>query len=477
MTGTTPTAADHAVPAAGAPLWRAPFTGQPIDATVTVPGSKSLTNRYLVLAALADGPSRLRAPLHSRDSALMIEALRQLGATITEVPGDGGFGPDLAITPIGLAAAAARTGIDCGLAGTVMRFVPPVAALRRGVTLFDGDPHARKRPMGPIIEALTGLGVAVTAPDGGPASSLPFAVDGTGEVRGGHLVIDASASSQFVSALLLAGARFTEGLHLEHRSGDDAGKPVPSLDHINMTVAVLRGAGVAVDDSRPNHWVVSPGPIRAFDLRIEQDLSNAGPFLAAALATRGTVRIPNWPAETTQVGDLWRSILTAMGATVTLTDGTLTVTGGPEIKGGDFDETSELAPTVAALCALASGPSRLSGIAHLRGHETYRLAALVAEINRLGGDAEETPDGLVIRPAPLHGGVVRSYADHRMATAGAILGLAVPGIEVEDIATTAKTMPDFPQLWESMLGLGAAGSAAPAGSAPATKGTSGGTQH
>ena len=285
----------------------------------------------------------------------MIEALRQLGATITEVPGDGAFGPDLAMTPISAGCRPGRrTGIDCGLAGTVMRFVPPVAALRRGASLFDGDPHARKRPMGTIIEALTGLGVAVSAPDGGPASSLPFAVEGTGEVRGGHLVIDASASSQFVSALLLAGARFTEGLHLEHRSSEDSGKPVPSLDHINMTVAVLRGVGVAVDDSRPNHWVVSPGPIRAFDQRIEQDLSNAGPFLAAALATRGTVRIPNWPAETTQVGDLWRGILTAMGATVTLTDGTLTVTGGPEIKGADFDETSELAPTVAALCALAT---------------------------------------------------------------------------------------------------------------------------
>lgn len=471
MTGTTPTAAATSAPAGAAPHWRAPFAGQPVDATVTVPGSKSLTNRYLVLAALADGPSRLRAPLHSRDSALMIGALRQLGATITEVPGDGAFGPDLEVTPIPADAPAASTSIDCGLAGTVMRFVPPLAALRRGVAVFDGDPHARKRPMGTIIEALTGLGVSVSAPDGGPASSLPFAVEGTGEVRGGHLVIDASASSQFVSALLLAGARFTDGLHLEHRSADNDG-PVPSLDHINMTVDVLRGLGVAVDDSRPNHWVVSPGAIRAFDLRIEQDLSNAGPFLAAALATRGTVRIPNWPAPTTQVGDLWRSILTTMGATVTFTDGTLTVTGGPEIKGADFDETSELAPTVAALCALASGPSRLSGIAHLRGHETDRLAALVAEINRLGGDAEETSDGLLIRPAPLHGGVVHSYADHRMATAGAILGLAVPGVEVEDIATTAKTMPDFPQMWEAMLAQGAA-----AQTAATQKDTAGGTQH
>ncbi|MFI2563257.1 3-phosphoshikimate 1-carboxyvinyltransferase [Paenarthrobacter sp. NPDC018779] len=446
MTGTTAANAD---PKNGTPLplWPAPYATGPVDATVTVPGSKSLTNRFLVLAALADGPSRLRAPLHSRDSVLMIQALRQLGATVTEVPGDGDYGPDLDITPMDPSSAGGETAIDCGLAGTVMRFVPPLAALRAGVTVFDGDPHARKRPMGTIIEALVALGVPVRSEGGRTPSALPFAVEGSGEVRGGHLVIDASASSQFVSALLLVGARFTEGLHLEH-----VGKPVPSLDHINMTVAVLRSVGVQVDDSVPNHWRVAPGPIKAFDQRIEQDLSNAGPFLAAALATRGTVRIPNWPLETTQVGDLWRSILASMGAEVALEDGTLTVTGGPEILGADFDETSELAPTVAALCALATGPSRLTGIAHLRGHETDRLAALVAEINRLGGNAEETADGLIIHPATLHGGVVHSYADHRMATAGAILGLAVEGVQVEDIATTSKTMPEFPQMWESMLG-------------------------
>lgn len=448
MTGST-AAISQADAAEAVPHWPAPFATRPVNATVTVPGSKSLTNRFLVLAALADGPSRLRAPLHSRDSALMIEALRQLGATITEVPGDGAFGPDLEVIPLSQDAPSSRVRIDCGLAGTVMRFVPPLAALRNGISVFDGDPHARNRPMGTIIEALKALGVAVAAEDGSAPASLPFEVAGTGEVRGGHLVIDASATSQFVSALLLVGARFTEGLHLEH-----VGKPVPSLDHINMTVSVLRGVGVSVDDSVPNHWVVAPGTIRAFDRRIEQDLSNAGPFLAAALASGGTVRIPNWPAQTTQVGDLWRTILADMGATVSLADGVLTVTGGAEIKGADFAETSELAPTVAALCALASGPSRLSGIAHLRGHETDRLAALVTEINRLGGDAEETSDGLLIRPAKLHAGVVHSYADHRMATAGAILGLAVEGIEVEDIATTAKTMPDFPRLWADMIAQG-----------------------
>ncbi|MHA7238287.1 3-phosphoshikimate 1-carboxyvinyltransferase [Arthrobacter sp. TMS1-12-1] len=427
----------------GAPrtAWRAPRLTRPVDAALSVPGSKSLTNRYLVLAALADGPSRLRRPLHSRDSALMVAALRSLGALIEEVPGDGDFGPDLLVTPLPSGGQGSRT-VDCGLAGTVMRFVPPLAGLVRGTTTFDGDPHARRRPMGSIIDALRGLGIAV---DDDGAGSLPFSVQGEGRVRGGHLVIDASASSQFVSALLLVGARFADGLHLEH-----VGRPVPSLDHIRMTVAALRALGVAVDDSVPDHWRVSPGPIAAFDVAVEPDLSNAGPFLAAAVVTGGTVRVRNWPEGTTQVGDAWRRILPLMGATASLDGGVLTVTGGASIAGGTFADTSELAPTVAALCALATTPSTLTGIAHLRGHETDRLAALVAEINGLGGDAEETADGLVIRPAPLHGGLFSTYEDHRMATAGAIIGLAVDGVEVENIATTAKTMPEFPDLWAAL---------------------------
>lgn len=421
--------------------WPAPTPAQPVNAAVQVPGSKSLTNRYLVLAALADGPSRLRAPLHSRDSALMIQALRSLGAQITEVPGAGPFGPDLLVEPIP-AGAAGDAEVDCGLAGTVMRFVPPLAALREGSTSFDGDPHARQRPMGPTIEALRGLGIAV---DDGGSGSLPFRVTGTGTVPGGRVEIDAGASSQFVSALLLTGARFGAGLHLVHR-----GESVPSLDHIAMTVQVLRETGVEVDNSVPNEWMVAPGAIRAFDVVIEPDLSNAGPFLAAALATGGTVRIPGWPATTTQVGDKWREILPQMGADAELADGVLTITGRGRIRGGVFADTSELAPTVAALCALADSPSVLTGIAHLRGHETDRLAALRAEINGLGGSVTETQDGLRIEPAPLHGGTFGTYADHRMATAGAIIGLAVPGVVIEDIAATSKTMPDFARMWTDL---------------------------
>ncbi|MHA7271997.1 3-phosphoshikimate 1-carboxyvinyltransferase [Arthrobacter sp. TMT4-20] len=432
--------------------WPAPYATSSVNATVQVPGSKSLTNRFLILAALADGQSRLRAPLISRDSILMVEALRALGAEVTEIAGDGAFGPDLLVTPIDLSVGG-DAAIDCGLAGTVMRFVPPLAALRQGTTSFDGDPHARQRPMGAVISALRGLGVDVDDDDDG---LLPFTLTGTGSVPGGRLVVDASASSQFVSALLLVGARFTDGLQLEH-----VGPPVPSLDHIAMTVDVLRGVGVDVDDSVPNQWRVSSGRISAFDLRIEQDLSNAGPFLAAALVTAGTVHIPNWPAGTSQVGDQWRQILTQLGADVTLAQGTLTVTGGSTIRGANLADTSELAPTVAALCALADTPSVLTGIAHLRGHETDRLKALATEINRLGGDVTETADGLSIKPAPLHGGVFRTYEDHRMATAGAIIGLAVPGVEVENIGTTAKTMPQFPQLWAD---LAATGNPADAGS-------------
>ncbi len=436
---------------AGSELWPAPTAAGPVSADVQVPASKSLTNRYLLLAALAGSGSRLRSPLHSRDSQLMVAALRQLGAGFEEVPGNGRFGPDLLVTPAAFPGKRDGTGgdsarsVDCGLAGTVMRSVPPAAALLHGDTRFDGDPQARNRPMGAIIDALRSLGINV---DDGGTRSLPFTVHGLGTVDGGALTIDASASSQFVSALLLAGPRFTHGLELRH-----AGPPVPSLPHVDMTVQVLRELGVDIDDTAQDCWKVSPKIVAGFDVEIEPDLSNAGPFLAAAVATAGTVSIAGWPAATTQGGDHWRHILTALGAEVSYRNGTLEVTGQGTINGVDLDlsEAGELAPTVAALAALASGASRLRGIGHLRGHETDRLAALVAEINRLGGDAAETPDGITVTPAPLHGGVFHSYDDHRMATAGAIIGLAVDGVEVENIGTTAKTMPEFVQLWHQMI--------------------------
>lgn len=438
------------ITAPDADLWTAPSLepapGQ-LDAQVEVPGSKSLTNRYLVLAALAESPGTLRGALRSRDTDLMVDALRTLGATITE-------GEDPSTWHVTPGTTTGDAVIDCGLAGTVMRFIPAVAALASGAVSLDGDAAARVRPMGPVLDGLRGLGVRVDDDGNG---FLPATVHGTGSVRGGSVDVDASASSQFVSGLLLASARFDQGLTLRH-----TGPTLPSLPHIDMTVAVMREAGIDVDSSRPAIWQVRPGPIAGRDVRVEPDLSNAGPFLAAALVAGGTVRVPGWPASTTQPGAMMAELLTAMGGRAVLADGVMSVTGTGDIHGIDIDlhEAGELAPTIAALAALASSPSRLRGIAHLRGHETDRLAALATEITRLGGQAEQTADGLVITPRPLHGGVVRTYHDHRMATAGALLGLRVPGVQVENVATTAKTLPGFTGMWDRLLAGPASGQAA-----------------
>ncbi|MFI7609620.1 3-phosphoshikimate 1-carboxyvinyltransferase [Nonomuraea terrae] len=432
-----------------APLWPAPTATGPVTATVRLPGSKSVTNRALLLAALADGPGVVRQALRSRDADLMVSALRALGASLV-ASGETAAGVDWHVTPGPIRGGVS---VDAGLAGTVMRFVPPMAALADGPVSFDGDPHARKRPMGPILDALRSLGARIDN------DALPFTI--RGPLTGGEVTLDASGSSQFVSGLLLTAARFEKGITIRH-----VGPPVPSQPHIEMSVEMLRAAGVTVDAGERDVWRVEPGPIAARDMTVEPDLSNAAPFLAAALVTGGTVTIPAWPVRTTQAGDALRDLLAAMGATVTrpaadsgtdsgTVSGTadLTVTGTGEIRGLDADlhEVGELTPTIAALAALATTPSRIRGVSHLRGHETDRLAALATEINRLGGDCEETDDGLVIRPRALHGGVFRSYDDHRMATAGAVLGLRVPGVEVENIATTAKTLPEFAQMWTAML--------------------------
>ncbi|WP_244970739.1 3-phosphoshikimate 1-carboxyvinyltransferase [Gordonia jinghuaiqii] len=416
--------------------------GGGLDATVELPGSKSITNRALVLAALADGPSTVRGTLRSRDTNLMLGALQALGV---EVRVDPASDTTVSLVPGRLHGA----DIDCGLAGTVMRFLPPVGALAEGRVRFDGDPHARVRPQTTILDALRGLGVAVTG------DRLPFTIDGTGRVPGGEVTIDASGSSQFVSGLLLSGARFDAGLVIRH-----VGPPVPSTPHIDMTVEMLATAGVEVDTSEPDVWRVAPGPIRAVDWTVEPDLSNAAAFLAAAAVTGGIVRVPYWPAVTTQPGARIADVLAEMGCTVELLDGTLSVRGPAVLKGVHLDlrDIGELTPTIAALCALADGESELSGIAHLRGHETDRLAALTTEITRLGGSCEETDDGLRITGAGsaggpgLHGGTWHSYADHRMATAGAIIGLVTPGVAVDDIETTSKTLPDFPAMWNEMIG-------------------------
>lgn len=427
--------------------WRAPVADGPVRAEVSVPGSKSLTNRELVLSALAESPSRLVAPLHSDDSARMIDALRALGAQIEAVPGDGPFGPDLVVTP--LSGNAADAVVDCGQAGTVMRFVTPLAGLVRGEVTVTAHESALHRPMGEMIRSLRELGVDI---DDGGRWMLPFLVHGHGHVRGGEVTIDASASSQFVSGLLLAAPRFDVGLRLVHE-----GRRLPSVPHIDMTVEALAHRGVHVERPSEREWLVPAGPLRGKELTIEPDLSNAAPFLAAAVLTGGRVSIPHWPVHSTQPGALLADILTEIGARVTRRSGVLSVTGTGEIRGVDLDLTaaSELTPSLFALAAFADAPSTLHGIGHIRGHETDRIAALVGNLRALGGQAEELEDGIRITPVPLRGGLWRAHHDHRMATAGAIIGLRVPGVEVDDIGTTAKTMPEFPRLWDEMLGADA----------------------
>ncbi|WP_314672763.1 3-phosphoshikimate 1-carboxyvinyltransferase [uncultured Rothia sp.] len=461
-----------------APLAPASSNAAGKNALVHIPGSKSLTNRYLLLAALADSPSYLRAPLHSRDSALMIEALRQLGAGIELVPTDSPFGPDVKVTPLSFAqpGSAQAVSIECGLAGTVMRFVPALAALLPGEFAFDGDPHARQRPMGPVLEGLRQLGVQVECEQG--ENALPFVLRSPGLASAGGVSeapvvrIDASTSSQFVSALLLMAPRLPQGMVLVHE-----GSSVPSIPHIQMTVEALRQMGIRVQEHYPSHdnkaeggeyhWTVHPGSFPGFEMTIEPDLSNAGPFLAAAVVTGESVTIPHWPAPaadssagTTQVGDMWRELLPALGARVHYAEGQLTVTGPAQLPEGDFSfdlsAGGELAPTMAAACAFVKGRVELTGIAHLRGHETDRLAALAAEINRLGGSAHDTADSLVIEaPIPTtpeaQPVLARTYDDHRMATFAAIIGLRRPNVVVQNVATVAKTMPEFTAMWEDML--------------------------
>lgn len=467
-----------------APLAPASSEAAGKNALVHIPGSKSLTNRYLLLAALADSPSYLRAPLHSRDSALMIEALRQLGAGIELVPTDSPFGPDVKVTPLSFAqpGSAQAVSIECGLAGTVMRFVPALAALLPGEFAFDGDPHARQRPMGPVLEGLRQLGVQVDCEQG--ENALPFVLrsPGLASVEGVSeapvVRIDASTSSQFVSALLLMAPRLPQGMVLVHE-----GSSVPSIPHIQMTVEALRQMGIQVQEHYPNQgneaesgeyrWTVHPGSFSGFEMTIEPDLSNAGPFLAAAVVTGESVTIPHWPAPaadssagTTQVGDMWRELLPALGAQVRYAEGRLTVTGPAQLPEGgfsfDLSAGGELAPTMAAACAFVKGRVELTGIAHLRGHETDRLAALAAEINRLGGTAHDTADSLVIEapiPADAEAAPVlaRTYDDHRMATFAAIIGLRRPNVVVQNVATVAKTMPEFTAMWEDMLAQWQAG--------------------
>lgn len=421
-------------------LWPAPRATAPVRATVAVPGSKSLTNRYIALAAVAAEPSTIINPLISRDTELMLAAITALGADV-----DRSTDGQVTITPLPTTASGTEAAtVDCGLAGTVMRFIPPLAAATGRSVRIDGDAQAYVRPMDTMIEALRGLGVEITA----GATSLPFNLRSPGGVPGGRVEIDASASSQFISGLLLAGCLFDDGLTLVH-----TGESVPSRPHIEMTLETMRTAGIEAQATGEDEWTVAPGRPRGFTVTVEPDLSNAATFLAAAIVTGGQVCVPHWPAETTQAGDAFRNLAAEFGAQVAFADDTLCVTGPEAMAAIDVDLSAvgELTPVTAAVAACAPGESRLRGIGHLRGHETDRLAALSTELTKLGAKVTEHADALTIHTPARTGGRFATYHDHRMVMAAAVLGLCVDGVEVIDVGTVAKTMPAFTQLWSGML--------------------------
>ncbi len=426
--------------------WSAPFrsgltaASKPISATVTIPGSKSATNRALILAALATTPSRIRKPLSSRDTDLMVKGLQSLGCKIEQIKTDQGF--DYQVIPGKLTG---PTQIDVGNAGTVMRFLPPIAALATGLIHFDGDERSHQRPIAPVLSALEQLGVSV---EHNNKYKLPITINGAGKIKGGTVEIDASASSQFVSALLLVAPATQEGITIKN-----IGPSLPSAPHIEMTIQMLEKFGATVQRTASS-WSVQPCQLIGQDLVIEPDLSNAAPFMAAAMICGGSVQVSDWPLSTTQPGDQLRSIFTKMGAKVELNASGLTITGSGKIDGIDIDlgDVGELTPSIAAVASLATTPSALRGISHLRLHETDRLSALANEINNLGGSVTEGPGDLIIKPGKMNASqIFRSYEDHRMATAGAIIGLAVEGVIVENIETTRKTLSDFPGMWQGML--------------------------
>jgi 3-phosphoshikimate 1-carboxyvinyltransferase len=443
--------------------WDAPAAATAVHASIPLPGSKSITNRALILAALAAGPTTITGPLRARDTGLMAAALSALGATVQPGPA----GPAAQPAPDGRPGgrdvwtvtpgwAREPASVDVGNAGTVLRFVPPVSALARADVRFSGDPRAAMRPVGQLLAGLRQLGVEI-ADDGRDA--VPFTVRGRGRVRGGTVTLDASSSSQLVSGLMLAAPRYETGVHIRHE-----GERIPSAPHIAMTTAMLRAAGVSVEPERtgspagqgqPDSWRILPGPVAPGAIDVEPDLSNAAPFLAAALVTGGEVTIPGWPEQSLQAAGLMIAVLSEMGASITVSSVGLRIRGTGSIRGirADLRDVAELTPVLTALAALADGPSEFTGVGHLRLHESDRLAALVTEIGALGGQVTELADGLAVQPRPLRAGAepFNSYDDHRLVMAAAVLGLAVPGLRVRNAATVAKTFPDFARLWQQML--------------------------
>lgn len=420
------------------PMPITPIEG-PIDAIVTLPGSKSLTNRALVCAALAEGTSTLTNALHADDTEAMVEGLAALGVGV-----DASWGTrEVRVTGTSGRPGGAPAIVDARLSGTTSRFLLPVAGLGEGHRRVDAANRMRERPMGEVIGALRALGAEVH--DVGAPGHLPVEVVG-GTLAGGEVAVRGDTSSQFLSGLLLAGPCMRTGL-VARLVGDLVSQP-----YVEMTVAVMAAFGVAVQRPDDRTWVVEPQTYRATDLTIEPDASAASYVFAATAIVGGRASVVGLGSRSLQ-GDLaFVDVLASMGASIQQAEGATTVRSDGRLRGVDVDlrAISDTAPTFAVAAAFADGPSRATGIGFIRAKESDRIGAVVAELRRLGVGAQEEPDGFTVDPRPLRPATVDTYDDHRMAMAFAVAGLAADGVQIADPACVAKTFPGYWHLLDEL---------------------------
>ncbi|MGF1597603.1 MAG: 3-phosphoshikimate 1-carboxyvinyltransferase [Acidimicrobiales bacterium] len=416
---------------------------QPPDADVVVPGSKSHTNRALLCAALADGVSHLHRPLDADDTRAMIDALRTLGVTFER--GADADDEILTVAGTGGTLASGPLTVDVAQSGTTSRFLLAALALGDGPYLLDGHPQLRARPFGPLIDALRRLGATV---DG---DALPLTV--AGRLHTGSTTVSGTVSSQFLSGLLLAAPL------AEVRPGGPLAVTVEvagglvSAPYVELTLSTMAAFGVEVDAAPDlGSFVVEPQAYRARPLTIEPDASAASYFFAAAAITGGRVRVDGLGRHTVQ-GDLaFVDALEAMGATVERGETWTEVRGPDRLRGIDIDmaHMSDVAQTLAAVATFADGPTRVRGVGFIRHKETDRIGAVVTELQRLGLDAVDEPDGFVVHPGRPRPAIVTTYGDHRMAMSFALLGLVHPGIAIADPGCVAKTFPHYFQVLDGL---------------------------
>ncbi len=406
---------------------------RPVDATVRVPGSKSLTNRALLVAALADGDSTIKNPLLSDDSYWLLEALVRLGFAV-EADRAGGVA-----TIQGRAGTIPEREVDLfvGNAGTVARFLPPALSLGTGPYRVDGVSRMRERPVGDLVEAMRKLGAGVGY--GGEEGRFPLILDGGG-LQGGDAKVKGSKSSQFLSGLLMAAPYAAGEVVLEVEGG------LVSKPYVGITLEVMSEFGVEVEVREDyGRFAVSPGLYKARDYAIEPDASGASYFMAAAAVTGGRVEIPGLGAGSMQGDMKFAEVLAEMGCDTQTRAESIAVRGPERLRGVEVDMNafSDTMITLAAIAPFAAGPTIINNVEHTRHQETDRISAVVTELRRLGVRAEEWRDGLRIEPGPAHPALVRTYGDHRIAMAFAVTGLVTPGIRIQDPGCVTKTFPDY----------------------------------